>query len=632
LRHPPQLPVIIGVTGHRRIAPDAEQSVYDAVRVLLVEWRSYFGPALHVLTALADGGDQLVADAAKDTRVPIIAVAPFPYAAYRDTVTNRDKLHEHWERAVLKLTLPQVESGAGGDYHDRQFEQLGVLLIRRSHLLLGLWDGVQEPGRAGTAAVMRMRLEGDHGAAAFRYSPMFRGANSYLDETNRGPLLHVFTPRHSGQEMAEPAGACRLLGLPDPTSDTKASKSAAVDWSGIPTGSHHALVAILQAGVTDFARIDELNRTIGRSYGVNDLVFRGQLRNLKVTGISVQAIAPAWFLKRLQAGVDTAAQGAQLALLGSFVPANNPWEMVRKLLTTWRATRLTPRLGAVFFFTVALPLAVLFFELYVEAHGQPHGNGFWYMLCYLVTFGGGIAYYQFQVRRLDWQEHFQDYRALAEAIRVQLYWAVAGVPASVSDYYLRKQSGELGWIQFALRGPSLWAASVAEISRPPPREVVKGGWIKDQDMFFTARAELHHRAAERGRMLTTFFAVLGILGALLLLALASKRLIDWLDGRWNAATRWLEEAGSNHWLIVLTATLPAIAACFSMSAELRNYEPHAHAYALMRRMFRRAAEVTDRMDVSDAVFQDIVREIGREALAENAEWLVGHRHHKIEPR
>ena len=45
-----------------------------------------------------------------------------------------------------------------------------------------------------------------------------------------------------------------------------------------------------------------------------------------------------------------------------------------------------------------------------------------------------------------------------------------------------------------------------------------------------------------------------------------------------------------------------------------------------------AAEVTGMPGVSDSVFQEVVREIGREALAENAEWLVEHRHHKIEPR
>ncbi len=238
-----------------------------------------------------------------------------------------------------------------------------------------------------------------------------------------------------------------------------------------------------------------------------------------------------------------------------------------------------------------------------------------------MIFGGTTAWYRFHTRRLGLQEKFQDYRAIAEALRVQLYWGIAGVPASVSDHYLRKQSGELGWIQFALRGPSLWAASVAEICRTPSRHTVITGWIENQRRFFEDKAELHKRAAERGEVLTTLFVVLGVLGALGLLALCS----DWLP--WPPPSR-----AHRGLLIVLTATLPGVAAFFSMSAELRNYEPHQHAYALMRRMFGRALDVAGEPGVSDSVFQQVVREIGREALAENAEWLVEHRHHKIEPR
>ena len=64
---------------------------------------------------------------------------------------------------------------------------------------------------------------------------------------------------------------------------------------------------------------------------------------------------------------------------------------------------------------------------------------------------------------------------------------------------------------------------------------------------------------------------------------------------------------------------------------MRSYWPHAHAYALMRRMFRRAASFMNTADAPDDLFQDIVRELGREALSENAEWLGEHRNRKIEP-
>jgi len=52
----------------------------------------------------------------------------------------------------------------------------------------------------------------------------------------------------------------------------------------------------------------------------------------------------------------------------------------------------------------------------------------------------------------------------------------------------------------------------------------------------------------------------------------------------------------------------------------------------MHRMFDAAAEQLAKAGDDDAIYQDIVRELGREALAENAEWLVEHRHRKIEQR
>ncbi len=49
-----------------------------------------------------------------------------------------------------------------------------------------------------------------------------------------------------------------------------------------------------------------------------------------------------------------------------------------------------------------------------------------------------------------------DYRVLAEALRVQFYWAIAGVERpSVSrfghDGFLKRQDLELGWIRNMLR-------------------------------------------------------------------------------------------------------------------------------------------------------------------------------------
>jgi len=48
------------------------------------------------------------------------------------------------------------------------------------------------------------------------------------------------------------------------------------------------------------------------------------------------------------------------------------------------------------------------------------------------------------------RDRHEDYRALAEALRVQFFWMVAGLPDLAAEKYLRKQAGEMVWIRDAM--------------------------------------------------------------------------------------------------------------------------------------------------------------------------------------
>ncbi|MBI1247516.1 hypothetical protein GC197_06665 [bacterium] len=58
-------------------------------------------------------------------------------------------------------------------------------------------------------------------------------------------------------------------------------------------------------------------------------------------------------------------------------------------------------------------------------------------------------------RPLRYAEKSDDYRALSEALRVQMIWMIAGVGESVSANYLRRQRGELAWIRWVVRSVSI---------------------------------------------------------------------------------------------------------------------------------------------------------------------------------
>ena len=65
-------------------------------------------------------------------------------------------------------------------------------------------------------------------------------------------------------------------------------------------------------------------------------------------------------------------------------------------------------------------------------------------------------------RRRDAQGRYLDYRALAEGLRVQFYWRLAGLQHHAAENYLRKQLDELaGYVK-----PCAGANAVASPTEP----------------------------------------------------------------------------------------------------------------------------------------------------------------------
>src|SRR4029079_1745099 len=101
----------------------------------------------------------------------------------------------------------------------------------------------------------------------------------------------------------------------------------------------------------------------------------------------------------------------------------------------------------------------------------------------------------------DYQNKNQDYRALAEALRIQFFWQVAGVPDRVVDHYLRKQRGALEWIRNALRA---WdTESLAYASEPSDGSQARGRlvavtthWVSEQRNYFASKARREQATLE----------------------------------------------------------------------------------------------------------------------------------------
>ncbi len=237
---------------------------------------------------------------------------------------------------------------------------------------------------------------------------------------------------------------------------------------------------------------------------------------------------------------------------------------------------------------------------------------------YLGFMAVSIAAYLVQ-RRGDWQRRYLDYRVLAEALRVQFYWAVAGVerPAASRfghDAFLKRHL-ELGWIRNLLRVAGRRDDASGHAPTESGIEIASRDWIGDEKhgqlQYFSQRwPQLlgPHRATETLERFS--------FGAGLLLAASL------------AFAQWAFDIQPVNLLFALMGLLPIIATLFGAYAQQNAVGDQILQFQFMervmgnaRRQLRRTTEPTERCR--------ILRELGDAALRENSEWILRKRERPI---
>lgn len=100
--------------------------------------------------------------------------------------------------------------------------------------------------------------------------------------------------------------------------------------------------------------------------------------------------------------------------------------------------------------------------------------------------GLGLALVAYKVaRKNDYENRYQDYRAVAEGLRVQGAWYCAGVRRRLVDNeYLRMQEGELQWIRMALRFFYLLCCEDREHPDASYDHPVCRDWVRSQWRYY----------------------------------------------------------------------------------------------------------------------------------------------------
>lgn len=563
----------IGVAAHRDLV-DAEiprlraqcREFFEGLR------REFPSLPLRLISALASGGDQLAAAEALALGIEVIVPLPLPQAEYEHDFPDAQAL-AHFRSLLARTrqrTLPLAPGNTlgavrvRGPARNRQYAQLGMFVSSRCQILLALWDGEPSDAPGGTAQVVGYHLHNT--------MPGFSTADAapnLLADDESDLVYHVSCARRFA-----PRGP--NVGIPQPEPRWLTTDGATAAGSPMPAQYRRV-----------FGQMQDFNRDIRR--------------HAAAIGRDAACL--------LSRGTPSAPPAAARELDAMFGAAD------------WLAVHFRRRVRASMVLTHAFAAAMgLAFILYSDLETNRA-----YIAVFLLLFALGLAL-RWAGKRRGWHRKYLDYRGLAEGLRVQLYWRLAGVepPPNDSlgyDSFLQKQDVDLSWIRHAMRSTGLphdeafhaderWLQWVIDAWVGQRAGDADGGG--GQLAYFDEGSRRRERAYRTTTLLGELSLAAGVLGAIVLL-LGGSRMGPGLQAQ----------------LIVAMGLLPLLAGIREAFSYKNADKELIKQFRFMSRLF---GSCRARLDLARDPGESryLLRALGNACLEEHAEWILLHRERPIE--
>lgn len=558
----------IGVTGHRDLVAGEIPALKQKVRDFFLQLKHDFPDLdLQLITPLAEGSDRLVADVAQQLGVKLIVPLPMPQAQYEQDFLSpeaievfRDSLKN--ARVIYLRTLRQTQDSSTLDSEDRrrQYAQMGIFISNHSQVLLALWDGKPSGEIGGTASVVNYHL-----TAVMPGFSLAENSPNLLANNENDLVYHIVCSRD------RPDGQPRQ-GL-SPLQTTWLTTQF-----GLETGEDMPVeYGIMWQRLQDYGRDRAKYASAIEENGANLLDNAPDLE--------------------LPIGTHTIIEQYRVA--------------------DWLAIHFQKRisLGLIAIHSVAVLIGFIFI-IYSEFDGLD-----FLVNLFLLAFLAGFILYKIGEQR-QWHRKHLDYRALAEGLRVQFYWSLAGVidvqsVAFAYDNFLQKQDVDLGWIRHVMRNVSL-ARSRDNVPQADWVDWVIEQWVGDETTQTGQLSYYRRKELEKARRFrrTTYLGVitlwLGILIAILLAITGPDMPADY-----------------KHYLLVLMGILPLFAGVRDAYSHKKAEKELIKQYRFMGGILANARRLLDSSD--DLEFRRaVLRALGNAALEEGAEWLLMHRERPLD--
>ena len=564
-------PLVVGVTGHRDLVPAELPGIRGRVREFLMHLNGQYPDRdLVVLTPLAEGADRLVAEEALALGLPVTVVLPMPRALYAEdfaTAESRGQFDRLCAAATDLFELPLTAGNTPGFVDDhgpnraRQYAQLGVFLSAHCHILLALWDGRESTEIGGTAQVVRFHQDD----VMPGFAPRSAASRLILADDESDLVYHVVCSRNRPGHT--PAPGLEPLDCAWYTRDDAEPRTRELP-----------------------ARYRQI---FDRTAEFNDDVQR-HVEAIAREGYPLLPHEPAAGLPPGLRDID------ELYTASDWLAVH----FQKRTLWTLRAVHgLILLIGVVY---------VTYTDLSAD---RP-------LLFTLVALMVAAVLIGFAASRGAWQRKYLDYRALAEGLRVQFYWAAAGVTSGnvtkfAHDNFLQMQDPDLGWIRNVMRVAGT-ECDVRPNPDPAGVDFAIREWIGDShggQLGYFRRKTAERIAKRHATESLSSIGLFASLAALVLLVLVDSAALDWLR---------VPVVYGVGCLLLAIGIRQSYAKATAESEIIKQYEFMLRTFGNARRRIDEAESADER--------RRVLRILGDAALEEHAEWILMHRQRSIDPR
>jgi hypothetical protein len=570
------LPIVVGITGHRDLCPEDIEALENGVRGILKKLQhDYPHTPLTFLSPLAEGADRLAARVALECGARLIVPLPMPREDYMQdfqTDDSRVEFIELLDQADLHFELHLVhgtsENMIKGDNVNRAHQYAHVGAYIVQHCQILIALWDGVESTAEGGTAEIVKFMTDG------IPNKYDSTESPLDPKKTGPVYHIATPRqcHNGFEGEK----YKLQVLYPSGYSSRGAAEAAYDQSRHHIDNYNRETVLLSAG-----KKEELERS--KSY-----------------------VLPAETAKTLPR--------PQQEMLDNYAVA----DVLAQYFQSDTLRTLRWLFGLAFF-------SLVWFVLY----GERRAN-LW-LLALAILSPMPMYLINRRAKKGDYHSKHLDYRALAEGLRIQIFWHIAALREPVAKHYLRKQRSELDWIRDAI---STWNIPMESVHGKPEFELVQKHWVDDQRNYFRKAAVRNQEKVEAyEKWVRNLFTWTGVLTAVLVVLVLAEH---WIT---HALIPIFGHEGSvtvfeyvRDLLMVLIVVFPGAAATLDGYSEKLAFAEQAKQYQRMRDLYEGAAiQLTQSLQQTNhEQAHRVIQELGEEALAENGDWVLIHRERDVE--